>query len=181
MWDEWSNSLHCFVFFHCEFIKCVFKLLAGKDATPHWLHLLELSPLCILLKCILKWIVQEDGLSQYSHFPTLTVNFHILFWNGIKISSTIITFHFFTQPFVRVALDCCYSIKRNLMQLAQLIQVIATCTSHAVQCNYHNTIIFLQVWHWIREVFADQPGGQVSQQGNGCLGEESSKFPRPKI
>ena len=45
---------------------CVLKLPAREDARSHWLHLFDVSPLCIIM-CLLKWPAWEDAKSHWLH------------------------------------------------------------------------------------------------------------------
>ena len=60
----WALNVPSNCSYHCECVKCALKLLAWKDATPHRLQSVDLSPQCIFSTCILKTTVQEDVLSQ---------------------------------------------------------------------------------------------------------------------
>ena len=49
----------------CVF-KCLLKELGSEQQNSHWLHLFDFSPLCVN-KCVLKWCVREKADSHWLH------------------------------------------------------------------------------------------------------------------
>ena len=66
---------------------CLFKTTAWEDAKPHWLHLLDFSPLCIF-KCLFKFPATEDA---FVWFISLICSFPWTFFIAFSFSWIILS------------------------------------------------------------------------------------------